>query len=461
MRLRPALLCALAAFALAAAPADARLTLGLGDPVYDGLSTDEVATTYLDRTKDAGSSIVRVTAYWRSIAATKPADPTDPDAPEYDFTGTDRAVQRATAAGQKVLLLVTSAPDWAEPSGRPSRIPAGAWQPDPQAFGQFMRAVATRYSGARPGVPAVAAYQVWNEPNLPVYLAPQWSGKVPRSPELYRDLLNAAYAGIKAATPSTPVVMAGLAPYGDPQPGGNRVQPALFTRKLLCQNGTARKPTRARSCPDPARLDVWSHHPYGVGSPYEKPAYADDVTLGSLSTIVRSWKLAESRGGVSPRKRKPRWVTEFGWESSPDPTGLKQQTQALWMGQALERLDAAGFRTTVWYRILDDRPTPNYGFTTQSGLYTASGKAKPSLAMFRFPVAVVRSAKGRARAWALPPSSGTCRLERRSGTRWRTVLRGTCKAGTPWIRATRRTSSSMRVRVGDVTSPIVRISGPS
>ena len=91
--------------------------------------------------------------------------------------------------------------------------------------------MATRYSGActrtRSGsasLPRVRYYEAFNEPNLPNYLAPQWVGKTPKSPELYRDLLNGFYAGVHSVNADNVVIGAGTAPFGD-GPGTERMRP--------------------------------------------------------------------------------------------------------------------------------------------------------------------------------------------------------------------------------------------
>ena len=66
-----------------------------------------------------------------------------------------------------------------------------------------MFAVAKQYSGtvsdAAGRLPAVRDFQIWNEPNIPAYLAPQWKGHKSFSAPYYRRMLNAGYEGVKDA----------------------------------------------------------------------------------------------------------------------------------------------------------------------------------------------------------------------------------------------------------------------
>lgn len=453
---------------LTAGPAHA-MVLGISDAVYDPGANPETQAAFYSRTVSEDATRVRITAIWRDIAPVAPSGDAGAAAnPAYRFEGLDQAVRAAAASGREILLLVAVAPDWALGT-RPSSVAGqGAWRPDPKAFGLFARAVASRYAGTfDPGdgggtLPFVKGFQLWNEPNLSTYLAPQWRkvGKryIAESPELYRGLVNAAYPQIKAASPQANVVEAGTAPYGDPKAGGTRIPPALFTRALLCEGGTSAAP-KPLPCPAPVHLDTFSHHPYGVGGPFESDYYPDDVTLSSLGRLTRAWRLAERTGRVLPRGTRPRWVTEFGWESKPDPSGLSHSQQAAWLGQALYQLDRAGFSGAFWYRIRDDAPLPSYGRSAQSGLFLRDGTPKPSAAMYVFAVAAVRRSGGRLAVFARPPASGRCVAQRRRGTRWVTVTSGNCRAGRPFTRTVKVPSSGrFRVVVGSAVSPVVSAS---
>ena len=95
----------------------------------------------------ARADFVRLNLSWRGAALSEPANPTDPGAPEYDFSSTDAAVRDAAARDLDVLLTVTAAPNFAEGNGRPGNATPGTWKPDPEKFGKFAEAVAARYSG--------------------------------------------------------------------------------------------------------------------------------------------------------------------------------------------------------------------------------------------------------------------------------------------------------------------------
>ena len=65
----------------------------------------------------------------------------------------------------------------------------------PGAFGDFANAVASALLRNFAGLPRVRYFQAWNEPNLSVYLTPQYKGKNEVAAGHYRRMLNAFYAG--------------------------------------------------------------------------------------------------------------------------------------------------------------------------------------------------------------------------------------------------------------------------
>jgi len=80
---------------------------------------------------------------------------------DLDWETLDYVVDACQSFGFKLLLSVTHAPDWTRAVELESGPPA-----DYAEFGRFMGQLATRYQGR------VAAYELWNEPNL----AREWRG---------------------------------------------------------------------------------------------------------------------------------------------------------------------------------------------------------------------------------------------------------------------------------------------
>jgi hypothetical protein len=417
----------LALLAPAIAHAAAPLTLGFYDSVFDGPD----AATWLGRAAAAGSQVVRIDIGWvapdsrKRPAAFHPENPADP---RYDFTAADAAVRAATADGLKVILLFTGAPRWAEGPDMPARAAPGSWKPNPADIRAYAVALAKRYSGhfTDPNnplvkLPRVWAFQFWNEPNLPEYLSPQWVGSRAESPVLYRNMLNAFYAGIKSVDPGALVVTAGTAPFGDPGTSG-RIMPALFWRDVLCVREVGTELESAH-CADPAHFDVLAHHPYSVGAPDTKALNADDVSIPDIGKLTRILRFAERSGEALPHIRHPIWVTEVGYNTNPpNPQGVPMATAARWLEQTLELLWSQGVALITWNTIVDQPPIPSYSETSQSGIYFVNGQPKPLLLdAFRFPLVATRDSQSELTIWGRSPAKGRVVIERQVGTAWKPV----------------------------------------
>ena len=118
---------------------------------------------------------------------------------------TDNLVNRAAAAGIKVVALAMWTPCWASsaPASLLAKCRAGtgskaqAWSPgNPAAYGAFVAFLAARYGSK------LAAIEVWNEPDQANedYLAG------PEKAKHYAEILKAAYPAIKQADPTMTVL---------------------------------------------------------------------------------------------------------------------------------------------------------------------------------------------------------------------------------------------------------------
>jgi hypothetical protein len=313
--------------------------------------------------------------------------------------------------------MIDGAPRWAEGSGRPRSAPPGTWKPNPSALAAFAKAAARRYLGR------VRYWQIWNEPNLDVYLTPQWTRTRGRytasSPVFYRRMLNASYRALKVIDGSNIVVTAGTSPFGEPRVGGTRIPPARFVRELLCLGGRS---LRLARCPNPAHFDVLAHHPYALHGPRHHDVNPDDVSVSDLGRLTRPLRTAERTGRALPRRRKGLWVTEMSWDSSPpDPWGVPAATQANWLEDSLRILWTEGVSTVMWFNVVDQAPVPNYWVTTQSGIYERSGVKKPSWTAFRFPFAATRHGRRSWDVWLRAPVRGRVVIQAWRRGSWRPI----------------------------------------
>jgi hypothetical protein len=392
-RLRGLLLAALAVtmlLSLGSAPSDAA-----AQPFTTGVTNlGTNAQLAFQRTRESGARFVRIQLYWGGTAPNlEPADwnPANPNDPAYDWLASDEAVRNALAAGLTPLLQVDGTPKWAQRCQTPGAFPGAICDPDPEALRAFATAAANRYSGRTPGVPAVKYFQALNEPNLSLFFFPQYetSGKA-LSPYLYRDLINAFYAGIKAAEPSALVVAAGLGPIAIPQ---YTIGPMKFAEQLLCMTGGKHpKPTKD-SCGGGVHFDIFAVQPYTTGGPNHQGA-ANDVEIGDLAKLQNLIAAADRAGRiVGASKDTPLWVTEFSWDSKPpDPGGLPMRIETRWVAEALHTAWNAGVENFFWYSLHDEARDPSrpYSDSLESGLYyrgptLEEDQPKPFLSAFRFP----------------------------------------------------------------------------
>lgn len=442
-----------------AAGAEAKRPLQLG--IFDGLFSSADAgerARWLDQAATERSQLALGVVTWSAVA---PVDrgagfnPSDPADPAYEWDAIDAFVSDASARGLDPILTVTRAPTWAEGKRRPAGADPGTWKPDPGDLRDFAQALATRYSGGFiPGgsgaaLPRVRNYQAWTEPNLPEHLAPQWKGRAPKSPAIFRGLLNGFYAGVKSVAKSNRVITAGTSPYGD-GPGGSRMRPLRFWREVLClQDRRKLQPTR---CPTKPRFDVLAHHPINTsGPPRQSAINPDDVSSPDLPSLQRTLHRAERAHHVLPAGKRPLWVTEFWWESKPpSKRGVNPRTQARYIAESLYLFWQAGAEVAVNLRIRDgERGEDEPG----TGLYYLNGEPKPSAHAFRFPFVADRTGEGTLTLWGKAPVAGKVVVERKRGGKWQPAT--TLSAGGNRVfvgRMKQRGKAKLRARAGGESS---------
>ena len=435
------------------APAPAEFSTGLWGDEYSS-SSSEVRDEWFDKTLRARAGLVRLDLHWRDAVSRPPATPSDPGDPAYDFSLLDGAVRDATERGLKVMITIYDAPNFAEGPGRPPSAPEGTWMPDPAALADFGHAVSTRYSGGYQDLPRVRYFEVWNEPNLPVYLTPQWSGDAPASPDHFREMLNAFHGAVKAVDRRAVVIAGGLAPYGDDL-RGDRLRPLRFLRRLFCLET---KLDRAPECPAKPRFDILAHHPINTsGGPERSAIHPDDASTPDFGSVRRTLRAAEHAGTVAGPNHHDLWATEIWWETDPpDPTGFTGlRKHARWIQQTLFILWSQGAKLVVNFPIRDYPYTPDDPFPLQSGIFFHDGRPKPAFTAFRFPFVTERKTPRKLEAWGKAPVTGRLRIERRTKRGWTRlkelkVTRGKVFAGG----LTFRGPAKLRARIGSEKSLI-------
>jgi hypothetical protein len=395
------------------------------------LSSDALRDATFDELQGLGVQSLRMVVYWQAIAPAPDArrkpnfNAADPNAyPSSNWATLDSVVNEARRRGMSLMLAVTGpVPRWATKSRRDH-----VSRPIPHEFRLFMTALGRRYGGE------IARWSIWNEPNQPQYLKPQYSHGRPVSPRIYRSLLIAGIRGLRdAGRGSDPVLMGETSPIGN----SHVVAPLTFLRGALCLSTTYR---RSRRC---GRVPVagYAHHPYTRrAGPSFRPPSSNAVTIGTLSRLTRALDRA-ARAGAVPRHLRI-YLTEFGVQSKPDPVfGVSLAQQAAFRSIA-EHIAYRNPRVAAFsqYLMRDDNPRPGpklarySGF--ESGLRFADGRVKPAYDAFRLPLVVTRHGR-RVSLWGLVrPASGVTRVRvqfRAGGSReWRNLLRRTTNARHVW-----------------------------
>lgn len=267
----------------------------VGVQFHAGWSTysDEERIEVLDKLAVAGVDWVRIDVGWCSIEPTGPGDTAD-----WYVENLDTAVDAARERGMDVLMTLWCTPRWASGASGSEYVTRAAPPRDFDEYRRIAQWAAEHWAGR------VAAWEIWNEPDLPAFFGGDVDG--------YVDLLKAGRAGVKAGDPDAQVVL------GAPVPNDTDWLRALY------QRGAAE------------HFDVMATHPYSV--PLNRPPEMDDGTFAGLPSVDAVKRLMRRYGDDD----KPIWFTEFGWSTHAndgDETkwqkGVTEEEQADYIARAV------------------------------------------------------------------------------------------------------------------------------
>ncbi|MEA2207515.1 MAG: hypothetical protein QOE77_4291 [Blastocatellia bacterium] len=455
-----------------------------------------------------GFTHVRLTAHWDQLAPAPRSgrrprfDAADPGAYEQArWAGLDRAVRAAVAEGLRPMVDVGFfAPRWATRGVRRDD-PRPRNRIDPGAFRDFALAVALRYAGdfTPPGadrpLPRVDVFTLWNEPNLGVYFTPQRAaprnGRVAlASPRRYAALAGPAYREIKLLRPEATVLVGALAsgPAWSPTARQAGIPALRFLREMACVDDRL-APLRTAVCRGFTRIpgDGLAVHVNAMRvDPASRPAgaRADTLTMGNLDTLSALLGRLAARGRISPRMRDV-YVTEFGYLTPH--VGRGGATPGARRLPVVSLAAQARYTTTAHYlawrvpRVrmfaqflvrdtLCDPLSRTPCLDWPSGLYTATGRAKPVASELEATLRAWRRPGGGADVWVrlgsalarrtaaleyLAPDGSWQRVERRR-------LASVARSRTPGILTARlrsRPGPRLRLAYRDAHGP--RVSRPA
>src|SRR5262249_26240554 len=279
-----------------------------------------------------GATYARLTVAWQDIAPSTPPPgfvAADPTSPGYSWQGIDSVVEAAEAAGLTPIMDIMSPPDWAYDT-QPSGVNGGS--PNIADLGDFATALATHYDALTAGAPAAHVFEVWNEPNLSLYLNPATAST-------YRAMVNAVANGVHAVDPSNLVVAGGLDPFGHKKTKNQEwysLRPLAFMRSLLCVSKGSHPHS---TCDNPIHFDVWSHHPYTYGGPLGHAKVPDDVELGDLPKMRAVLQAGVRLHRIVSARPVQFWVTEFGWDTNPPRKhSASLSLAARWTAESLHQM---------------------------------------------------------------------------------------------------------------------------
>lgn len=336
----------------------------------------------LDELDKMGVKSLRIVLTWRDVApggqsADKPNfEATDPKA--YNWGEYDNVIESARDRGWKITLTISGpVPKWATAAKRDNLT-----RPSASAYAAFVQAVGKHYGSQ------VNTWAIWNEPNQPQFLRPQFSRGKAASPAIYRSLYQAGVRGLQKAGQGDETILLGET---SPRGTGRVVAPLTFLRETLCLDGKYRKRSKCGAL----KASGYAHHAYTTSQgPFFKPEGKNDVTIGVLSRLTTALDKAQRAGALT--KKLPVYLTEFGVQSFPDTqSGVTLQQQVEFRAMS-ERIAYDNRRVVAFsqYLLTDSDPTgPKQYGGFESGLKFSDGRAKPSLAAFPLTLSARRTGK--------------------------------------------------------------------
>jgi polysaccharide biosynthesis protein PslG len=275
-----------------------------GSPADTNRELDAVART--------GASWVRVPMDWSQI---------EPSRGQFNWGVVDNLVNSARGRNLRILALIGYTPVWARVEGAQLLFPTSPPQ-RPADFAAFVTAAVKRY-GDR-----VSAWEIWNEPNLPLFF-----GFVDNKGARYADILKAVYPAIKAVQPNSTVVAAGLSRL----PGSDA--PPSFLQQLYDAGAGG-------------FFDAAAAHPYVFPT-----GFAADPENG-WSDVARMHDVMAAHGDGG----KKIWMTELGAPTGNSPDSVTPEEQAKQITDVLAAAAGLGYSGPAFIysvRDLDSADTGN------------------------------------------------------------------------------------------------------
>jgi O-antigen ligase len=293
---------------------------------YDAAQLDGV----LGQMEDAGLRWVRQRFAWDQI---------EPRQGELDWNPWDAIVAACAARDIQLIAVLDGSPAWARPDV-PADVPIAPPQ-EVSDWGVFVAAVAERYRGR------IAAYQLWDEPNLTGHWGNQYV-----DPIAYTALLREGAIRVRDADPGAAILLAALAP--TTEMGPLNLNEVDYLTQVIEAGGAP-------------YFDVVALQPYGFGQAHDARPERDALNFRRVELVRRELV----RLGLADR---PVWATAWGWnhlpsewagDASPWPSVTEHQQVAYTIdGVVLARRDWPWMGPMILYAWQPDAPatSPRWGF---------------------------------------------------------------------------------------------------
>lgn len=327
--------------------------LAMGDSL-DGMSQEKQLAT-LKHIKSLGFDEVRFNLDWNAIQPNNNKT--------YIWAASDILVRNVQRSGLNAIIILDRTPPWARPKSCTGSFFCAPAQPSD--FATFAAAAAARYRGHN-----IAAWEIWNEPNIVNFWKPS------PSPDQYTKVLKAAYQVIKRQNPSAQVLIGGLA--GD---AINESTSYIDARTFLSELYT-----------DGAKnnFDGAAYHPYtSLRLPDTPAAHNGWPKLYETSPSIRSILVANND------QTKDVWITEVGAPTSgsgsvindgntqqlpPRADHVSDTLQAEIAQNMIQDLKKITWiKHLDWYTYTDSSSTSGGSY----GLFQTDGLPKPAYTVFK------------------------------------------------------------------------------
>lgn len=248
--------------------------MGTSTQMYDGPDDNWYRDFEIPKLVEAGLFRLRASIDWPDV---------EPEQDQFTFAYSDPFVQLVIDAGLRFDGRLCYGVDWAAPDDNDSAIP-------PADFGDYAGHVAEHYCGV------IDSWEIWNEENVKVFWQPE------PDPQVFGDIMKAVFIAVHDACPDAKVVFGGLTPFE----GNSLVGQGLY--RFLDE-------VRAVHPDIGDYFDVMAIHPYTLGqtpTPEYALLFGDYEFWPSLPGQVRTARQRLADMGVPD---KPIWATEYGWPS--------------------------------------------------------------------------------------------------------------------------------------------------